>query len=241
MLLILKCILDSGMLKPGLIKEVIYMNRYAWILFALFLGIGAASGQDLQAIKQAAELGNTDAQVKLGYMYNNGEGVARNDTEALKWYKLAAENGNAQGQNDLGNMYREGEGGPKNDVEASRWYTLAAVQGHASAQNHLGYNYYIGAGVPKDDTEAIKWYKLAVVQDHAHSQFNLGVMYDNGEGVPQNKVMAYVWYMLSAEKGFRLAIENKELMGSKLSQAQISEAKKIASRCRDSNYRDCNL
>ena len=138
-------------------------------------------------------------------------------------------------------MYREGEAVPKNDVEATRWYTLSAEQGHASAQNHLGYNYYIGAGVPKNDAEAVKWYKLAVVQDHAHSQFNLGVMYENGEGVPKNAVSAYVWYSLAAAKGFKPAKESVEAIKAELTEVQITEAGKLASRCKESGYKDCNL
>lgn len=216
------------------------MNRYARVLLLLCFVLSTAYGQDYEVTKLEAEKGNLAAQVKLGLMYNTGEGVARSDIEALKWYTLAAERGDAQGQNNLGNMYREGEGGPKNDVEAVKWYTLSAKQGHASAQNHLGYNYYIGAGVPKNDAEAIKWYKLAVVQGHAHSQYNLGVMYANGEGVSENAVMAYVWYSLSADLGFRLAIEDVETIKTKLSQAQLAEAKKIASLCFESKYMDCN-
>jgi len=109
------------------------MNRYAWYLLLLTFVLTTVYSQDIESIKQAAERGDADAQARLGFMYNAGEGLPRNDTEALKWYKLAAEQGHAQGQNDLGNMYREGEGRPRNDVEASKWYTLSAKQGHPSA------------------------------------------------------------------------------------------------------------
>ena len=33
-----------------------------------------------------AEAGNPDAQASLGYMYQQGQGTAPNDAEALKWY-----------------------------------------------------------------------------------------------------------------------------------------------------------
>ena len=34
-----------------------------------------------------------NAQVNLGVMYDNGEGVLQDDKEAVKWYRKAAEQG----------------------------------------------------------------------------------------------------------------------------------------------------
>jgi len=34
----------------------------------------------------------------MGVMYDNGQGVAQNDNEAVKWFELAAEQGNPQAQ-----------------------------------------------------------------------------------------------------------------------------------------------
>src|SRR3954470_13266351 len=49
--------------------------------------------------------GNARAQNNLGVMYENGQGVAQNLNEALKWYRLAAEQGYAGAQNNLGLIY----------------------------------------------------------------------------------------------------------------------------------------
>ena len=38
---------------------------------------------------QAAENGDGSAQAMLGYMYHDGEGVARNDVLAAMWFRLA--------------------------------------------------------------------------------------------------------------------------------------------------------
>jgi len=38
-----------------------------------------------------AEQGDADAQINLGRMYDNGEGVAEDNTEAVRWFRLAAE------------------------------------------------------------------------------------------------------------------------------------------------------
>ena len=57
-------------------------------------GVAAyAAGDYVTAAKEfnkAAEQGDADAQLLLGIMYNNGEGVPQDDKEAVKWYRLAA-------------------------------------------------------------------------------------------------------------------------------------------------------
>ena len=47
------------------------------------------------ACRAAAEAGNVGAQFNLGYMYNVGQGVPQDYTEAAKWYRRAAEAGDA--------------------------------------------------------------------------------------------------------------------------------------------------
>jgi TPR repeat protein len=66
-------------------------------------------------------------------------------------------------------------------------------------------------------------------------------MYENGEGVAKNAVTAYVWYSLAAAKGFKLGLESVEKLKAKLTQAQIAEATKLATQCKESGYKDCNL
>ena len=68
--------------------------------------------------KLAAKQGNANAQVSLGSMYANGEGVEKkNPKEAMKLWKLAAERGNVNAQNNLGLMYFTGEGMDKKNPE----------------------------------------------------------------------------------------------------------------------------
>lgn len=47
----------------------------------------------LGKLQYDAEQGDASAQYKLGRMYANGEGVPRNDTEAVNWFRKAAEQG----------------------------------------------------------------------------------------------------------------------------------------------------
>ncbi|MBM4205815.1 MAG: sel1 repeat family protein, partial [Gammaproteobacteria bacterium] len=66
-------------------------------------------------------------------MYALGEGVPKNDAEAVAWFRRAAEQGLAEAQGALGVMYALGEGVSGNDVDAYFWSNLAAAQGQENA------------------------------------------------------------------------------------------------------------
>ena len=55
----------------------------------------------VQYYTRAAELGNAEAQYKLGVCYLNGDGVKKDRTEALKWLREAAERGHAKAKKAL--------------------------------------------------------------------------------------------------------------------------------------------
>ncbi|HEX4143446.1 MAG TPA: SEL1-like repeat protein [Pirellulales bacterium] len=57
-------------------------------------GIPRSYDEALKWLKLAADAGNSDAQLILGVMYHNGEGVAQDYGEARQWYVKAAESGN---------------------------------------------------------------------------------------------------------------------------------------------------
>ena len=60
----------------------------------------------LKAAKQGDEL----SQHNLGVMYANGQGVEKDNIEAVKWYRKAAEQEFADSQHNLGIMYADGLG-----------------------------------------------------------------------------------------------------------------------------------
>jgi TPR repeat protein len=97
----------------------------------------------------------------LGHLYEIGDGVPEDFTEAAKWYRKAAEQGNAEAQLYLGCSYLIGRGVPKDSAEHLNWTRKAAQQGFADAQVQLGHLYEIGQGVPKDFSEAYMWINLA--------------------------------------------------------------------------------
>ncbi len=152
-------------------------------------------------IRKAAEQGLAVSQNNLGVMYEKGQGVAKNEAEAVKWYRKAAEQGFSVAQQNIGVMYANGRGISKDDAEAVRWYRKAAEQGHAIAQLNLGVMYANGRGISKDDTEAVQWYRKAAEQGDAKGQNNLGFMYEHGRGVSKDESEAVRWFRKAAEQG----------------------------------------
>ena len=124
----------------------------------------------IEALKVRAEKGEAVSQNQLGWMYGNGEGVAKDEVEAVKWYRKAAEKGLPQAQYNLGIMYDNGYGVAEDAIEAVKWYRKAAEQGVAEAQYSLGVCYYNGEGVAKDEVEAFKWWTLAANQNNADAK-----------------------------------------------------------------------
>ncbi len=89
----------------------------------------------LKELRPLAEQGDAFAQVRLGIMYDRGEGGPENDKEAVRWYRRAAEQGDARAQYNLGLMYSGEFGVPEDYVQSHMWFNLAAAQGNENARN----------------------------------------------------------------------------------------------------------
>jgi transcriptional regulator of NAD metabolism len=84
-----------------------------------------------------ADKGDPIAQFELGMMYANGQGLAKDDTQAAAWFRKAADQGNPDAQYRLGLMYDIGQGVDKDGSQAVGWYRKAAVNGNQNAKNRL--------------------------------------------------------------------------------------------------------
>jgi len=167
---------------------------------------------------KAAEGGDAHAQYELGWCHENGEGVASDTVEAIRWYRRSAQGGYAPAQFLLGYFYQGGYKLEYDHDEVVRWYGKAADQGYAKAQYNLGCYYGRGKiemgrvisdqtivwstiGIHKNLVEAVKWYRKAAENGHAQAQYVLGKSYHAGEGVPKDQVEAFKWWRKAAEQG----------------------------------------
>ncbi len=163
---------------------------------------GGSAGPNVEELRKLAEQGDAAAEFNLGMCYERGEGVAKDQEQAVKWYAHAAEQGHVWAQFRLGICYADGAGVAKDQEEAVKWYTRAAEQEHALAQTLLGACYANGSGVAEDQEEAVKWCTRAAEQGHAPAQHVLGTCYANGAGVAKDQKEAVMWYTRAAEQGY---------------------------------------
>jgi TPR repeat protein len=103
--------------------------------------LAAASATDLQTAadwyRKAAEQGDLLAAFNLGRMYHHGEGVTRDDAQAVRWYRQAAARGDAFALNNLGFMVYNGLGVSADVAKAYALFTLAMQRGNSNAEQAL--------------------------------------------------------------------------------------------------------
>ena len=107
----------------------------------------------------------TEGQVQLGYLYELGAGVPKNDAAVADLMSRAANAGNAEAQFNLALYASQGRYGFAKDPEQSfAWAKRSADQGFAQAQRYVGACYEYGVGVSVNPSEAAAWYSKAAAQ-----------------------------------------------------------------------------
>lgn len=158
--------------------------------------------QALAWLQKAANKGHLAAMTSIGYMYECGFGVQKDEKTAVNWYRKAACQGYANAQRNLGNMYIKGQCVQKDFAEGLKWVGSAAVQGDKNAICRIGVMYYYGEGLRQDYLEALKWCDLAVNLGSPQAMYLLATMYKSGEGVSQDHEKAMKLLRTAADQGF---------------------------------------
>src|ERR1700674_2589276 len=85
-----------------------------FLLSAAVLQLHAQQSQTdrkpFEELRAKAEAGDARSENQLGLRYYDGEGLAKDFAEAVKWYRKAAEQGFAAAQGNLGRCYFNGQG-----------------------------------------------------------------------------------------------------------------------------------
>ena len=182
----------------------------------------------LREFKPLAEQGDAVAQLNLGLMYRDGQGVIQDYNEAVKWFRKAAQQKLSPALVNLGTMYVKGWGGEQNFKAAAKLYLEAAGHGFAAAQYELGILYVNGYGVAKNYSEAIEWFRKAAEQGLPRAQLYLGVMYAMGLGTIKDYTRAHMWWNLAASRGNKRAKSNRDAYEEKMTPSQIADAQNLA-------------
>jgi TPR repeat protein len=153
---------------------------------------------------------------RLGSIYDQGKGVAKDYSRAFALYSKACDAGDAGGCNRLGSMFDIGKGAAKDDTKAVAFYTKACDGSSAEGCNDLGTMYLAGRGVgvherfadcanycdsAKDYPMALKLFSKACDTGSADGCFYLGSMYSESYGVTEDESMALTLFTRSCDAG----------------------------------------
>jgi TPR repeat protein len=149
------------------------------------------------SIERLANSGNAGAQNELGVRYHNGNGVQKDDNQALAWCLKAGLQGDLKAELNLGWLYANGVGTEKNDQLAVAWYLKAAQQGNSDAELMVGLAYRDGRGVLADPELAFDWFHKAADAGNKYARTQAGIAYLYGKGVKADLRRGFT-YLLDA-------------------------------------------
>ena len=213
------------------------------LLISLVLTFPVQADSTLDITKKAKQ-GDSEAQYNLALMYDNGDGIPKNEKKALHWYLESAKQGDSEAQLKLALMYIEGDGTPKNEKKALHWFTESAKQGDSAAQYSLALMYYNGDGIPKNEKRALHWFTESAKQGYSEAQFNLAVMFYKGEGTPKNEKKAYQWMLITNATAIDGKVKFTQAsivkVERRLTPTQAIQIQGLATTCFDSHYTKCD-
>lgn len=205
------------------------------LIFLSFYLMACASTQNINLIKEKAELGDKESQYKLGryYQYNK-----KDLTKAFLLYTKSANQNYPVAQNELGNCYMEGTCIAKDDKKAFYWYEKASKSNYFDAINNLGYMYDLGLGIKEDNKKALQLYEDAASRGSIRALFNLGLLHKYGQGTPKNNIQAYKWFIIarnhtwsSKNISFKWSIRKQlDELRTMMTKQEINESVELANR-----------
>jgi hypothetical protein len=182
-------------------------------------GIAKSAEQAMQWYRKSAVQNYPMALYDMASLYEAGEGVPKDQTQADELYHLAflghkrlADAGAAEEQESVGLMYSRGKGIQQSDLQANAWFEKSADQGYASAQMSLAVAYLQGTGVPKDADKAYAWLRKAADQGDPTGEFLVGVAFQMGLSVSPDHTEAAKWFGKAIADGSEEAQRQLDLM-----------------------------
>lgn len=119
------------------------------------------SQEDIEQLKKKANGGDVNAQFELAYLFNIGNGVEKNYTEAFKWLRSAEIKGHIPAILVVASTYENGDKYVKQNLfEAMERYLRIEAKSPV-AQYRLGKMYEEGRGVEKNVLKAKDFYRKA--------------------------------------------------------------------------------
>jgi TPR repeat protein len=153
-------------------------------------------------VRSAAEYGVPAAQLRLGRMLLEGNGLERDERAAFTWFERAADGGDPEAMNMAGRCHENGWGVPMDFRKAAERYRASAEAGHDWGEYNLGNLLFDGRGVTRDVAAALQWYLRASHRGHGRAMNLAARCFEEGWGCAKSPAEAAEWYRRSAESGY---------------------------------------
>jgi len=190
-----------------------------------------------------ANQNDAKAYYNLGLMYQDGDGVAKNLDEAVKWYTKSAELGYKEAQYTLGALVFQRQIQTISYPQAVTYYEQAAKQGHVKSQLNLGMLYFRGDVTPQDLPAAVQWLSLAASNNNSEAQGYMAQLYQQGAGVVQDTVKAAMWLMIATQNEDKRFINRHTKMLNyllaQMTEEQKASATQLAAQCKSQQLQGC--
>jgi localization factor PodJL len=176
-------------------------------------------------LREAASVGDPNAQFVIATRYLNGENVPIDYAKAAYWYGKAAAAGLAPAQYRVATLFERGKGVNKDMNAALSWYERAGELGNVKAMHNAA---VIAAGNEAggpDYKRAYKWFSMAAAHGLKDSEFNFAVLIERGLGTKPDPVEALFWYSAAAAQQDPDAQAHVEALTKTLSPATVEEIK----------------
>jgi TPR repeat protein len=195
-----------------------------------------------EMLDKLAQEGDAQAQQALGVMYENGQGVKKDENLALSLYRQAAAKNNESAQYLLATILERNTGRTSGQNEAIKWYRLAATNGHPSAQYRMGQLELTGiSGTAPDPLKASYWFGLAAVQGDPQAQLQYGLLIMQGRAGSPDHALGYMWIEIAQGLvGDNATIQTALQAAKSLSASELLSAKKMSVQCIKQNYQPCS-
>lgn len=116
----------------------------------------------------AAEKGNAAAAYKLGEIYENGQGLAKDPVQAFSWYMKAAARNDKHGQLKVGWCYQKGIAVAADPSIAAIWYRAAAENDNIWGYHMLAFMLADGEGMKRDEALARRYLERSLPKTNDH-------------------------------------------------------------------------
>lgn len=154
------------------------------------------------AYRAAAAQGAGVAELRLGALYETGDGVPQSYTDAYAHYQRAVELGVQEANLRLGLLYLEGWGVARSSEDAVIHIERAAAAGYQPAQQVLSDMYFAGVGVTANAKKALEWAERAASDRAPEALVSVGAIHLKAVSLPQDLSRARDWFQLSAEQDY---------------------------------------